>query len=125
MAPEFPWSLYEHGFVRVAACTPQVKIADPEFNLQQTLALARRADHAGCLLAVFPELGLSGYTNEDLFFQDAVLDRVRTAIAALVESSASLTPILIVGAPLRIEQRLLNCALVIHRGQVLAAAPKT
>jgi NAD+ synthase (glutamine-hydrolysing) len=125
MAAEFPGSLYHHGFIRVAACTPCVKIADPEFNLQQTLALAHRADREGCLLAVFPELGLSGYTNEDLFFQDALLDRVRTAIGALVESSAPLTPILIVGAPLRIEQRLLNCALVIYRGRVLAVAPKT
>lgn len=125
MAHELPWSLYDHGFVRVAACTPQVRIADPEFNLQQTVALARRTDDAGAMLAVFPELGLSGYTNEDLFFQDALLERVRAAVDALVESSAALTPILVVGAPLRIEYKLLNSALVIHRGRVLAVVPKT
>ena len=125
MAQESSWSLYDHGFVRVAACTPRVRIADPAFNLQQTLELAQRASDAGCVLAVFPELGLSGYTNEDLFFQDALLDGVRAAISSLVESSSALTPVLIVGAPLRVEHRLLNCALVIHRGRILAAIPKT
>lgn len=125
MPNALPWSLYDHGFIRIAACTPQVRIADPDFNLQQTLALARTADDAGAMLAAFPELGLSGYTNEDLFFQDALLERVRAALGALVESSAALTPILVVGAPLRIEHKLLNCALVIYRGQVLAVVPKT
>jgi len=125
MPRESSWSLYDHGFVRVAACTPRVRIADPAFNLQQTLELATRANDAGCVLAVFPELGLSGYTNEDLFFQDALLDGVRNAISALVESTTALTPALIVGAPLRVEHRLLNCALVIHRGRILAVIPKT
>jgi NAD+ synthase (glutamine-hydrolysing) len=118
-------SLYDHGFVRVAACTPRVRIADPAFNLQQTLDLANRANEAGCVLAVFPELGLSGYTNEDLFLQDALLDAVRAAIDSLVEASVALTPVLVVGAPLRVEHRLLNCALLIHRGRILAAIPKT
>lgn len=77
------------------------------------------------MLAMFPEMGLSGYTNEDLFFQDALLERVRAAVDALVESRAALMPILVVGAPLRIEHKLLNCALVIHRGQLLAVIPKT
>ena len=125
MAQESRSSLYDHGFIRIAACTPRVRIADPEFNLRQTLDLARRADDAGSIVAVFPELGLSGYTNEDLFFQDALLDGVRAAVAALVQSSAELTPVLVVGAPLRVEQQLLNCALMIYRGRVLAAVPKT
>jgi NAD+ synthase (glutamine-hydrolysing) len=119
------WSLYRHGFVRVAACTPVVRIADPQFNVRQTLELARLADEAGSIVAVFPELGLSGYTNEDLFFQDALLDGVRAALIELVESSTAIAPLLVVGAPLRVEHRMLNCALVIHRGRVLAAIPKT
>lgn len=118
-------SLYDHGLVRVAVCTPRVRIADPAFNLEQTLQLARKSAGVHCVLAVFPELGLSGYTNDDLFFQDALLDGVRDAVDALIEASAQLAPVLIVGAPLRVEHRLLNCALVIYRGRALAAIPKT
>jgi NAD+ synthase (glutamine-hydrolysing) len=123
--PAFSLSLYDHGFVRVAACTPRVRIADPAFNLQQTMALAKRASDAHCILAVFPELGLSGYSNEDLFFQDALLAAVSEALEAISEASRELCPMLVVGAPLRVEHRLLNCAVVIYRGQVLAISPKT
>ncbi|MGH8188099.1 MAG: nitrilase-related carbon-nitrogen hydrolase, partial [Steroidobacteraceae bacterium] len=104
--PAFPLPLHDHGFVRVAACTPLVRIADPAFNLRRhTMALAKRASDAHRILAVFPELGLSGYLNDDLFFQDALLAGVSEALAAVAEASRELCPMLVVGAPLRVEHR--------------------
>ena len=118
-------SPFEHGFVRVAACTPAVRIADPESNGRETLALAREAADRGAQLAAFPELGLSAYSNDDLFFQDALLDGVTDALAELCGASASLSPILVVGAPLVVEGALFNCAVVMHRGRVLCVVPKS
>ena len=76
-------------------------------------------------LAVFPELGLTGYSIEDLLLQDAVLDGVEAALATVVEGSADLLPVLVVGAPLRHRNRVYNCAVVVHRGRVLGVAPKS
>ena len=69
-------SIYQQGFVRVAACRPVCRIADPAFNLEQTLRLAREGNEAGTAFMVFPELGLSGYSIDDLFLQRALLDEV-------------------------------------------------
>jgi NAD+ synthase (glutamine-hydrolysing) len=118
-------SLYAHGFVRVAVCTPKVDVAAPRFNFEQTLELARLASASHATVALFPELGLSAYSNEDLVAQDALLDGVETAVEALVQESAALFPVLIVGAPLRAEQKLFNCAVVIHRGAILGVVPKS
>lgn len=118
-------SIYAHGFIRAAVCTPFLRVADPRFNLERTLGLARRASAQGAALALFPELGISAYTNDDLFHQDALLKATEAAIAELVEASRDLIPVLIVGAPLRFEGRLFNCAVVIHRGAVLGLTPKT
>jgi NAD+ synthase (glutamine-hydrolysing) len=118
-------SLYEHGFVRVAAAVPRVQIAEPAANAERTLALARAASEAHAALVVFPELGLSGYSIEDLFHQQAVTDGVVDAIEGIAEESASLEPVILVGAPLRAEHGLFNAAVVIHRGRVLGVVPKT
>jgi len=118
-------SIYAHGFIRAAVCTPFLRVADPRFNIERTIGLARRASAQGAALALFPELGISAYTNDDLFHQDALLKATEAAIAELVEASRDLIPVLIVGAPLRFEGRLFNCAVVIHRGTVLGLTPKT
>jgi NAD+ synthase (glutamine-hydrolysing) len=118
-------SLYSHGFVRVAAAIPHVQIAEPAVNAQRTLALARRASDEGAALVVFPELGLAGYSLEDLFHQQAVTESVLNALAELVAASADLTPLIVVGAPLRVESGLFNTAVVVHRGRVLGAVPKS
>jgi NAD+ synthase (glutamine-hydrolysing) len=117
-------SIYSYNFLRVAVCTPQLKVATTAFNLAETLDLARQAAAQGAALAIFPELGLSAYSNEDLFFQDPLLDEVNGSIAELVEQSRALFPVLVVGAPLRIEAKLFNCAIVIHRGRILGLVPK-
>jgi NAD+ synthase (glutamine-hydrolysing) len=121
--PDFH-NIYSHGYVRGAVCVPRVRIADPAYNLTRTLGLARRAHELHAGLAVFPELGLSAYSNEDLFHQDALLDGVLAAVGGLVEQSREICPILLVGAPLRFEGKLFNCALVVHRGQLLGIVPK-
>jgi NAD+ synthase (glutamine-hydrolysing) len=123
MTPFF--SIYSHGMVRATVCIPHLRVADAGFNTTRTLELARRASDLGAALALFPELGISAYSNEDLFHQDALLDAVAAGVARVVEESRELTPVLLVGAPLRFGAQLFNCAVVIYRGKVLGIVPKT
>ena len=118
-------SIHEHGFARVAACTGRTAIGDPSANAEAILAMARRCSGDGVDVAIFTELGLSGYSIEDLLLQDALLDAVDTALGAVVAASTELQPVLVVGAPLRHDGRLFNCAVVVHRGSVLGVAPKS
>ena len=118
-------SFYSHGFVRVAVCVPNVRVADPAFNTAHTLGLAAQASDVGAAVALFPELGISSYAIDDLLQQEALLEGVQAGIGLIVEESRQLTPVLLVGAPLRFENRLFNCAVVIYRGHVLGIAPKT
>ncbi|HEX7374193.1 MAG TPA: NAD(+) synthase [Steroidobacteraceae bacterium] len=118
-------SIYRHGYARVAVATPRVEVASPAFNVAHTLELAREAAAEHCVFVLFPELGLSAYSNEDLFQQDALLDASLTALEQLVDASRELPIALGVGLPLQVEGRLYNCALVVHRGRVLGAVPKT
>ncbi len=117
--------LYSHDFVRLAAAVPRVAVADPAFNLLETVRLAEQAHAENAALVAFPELGLSAYAIDDLLFQDALLDAVEAAIGRLIEASRTLYPVILVGAPLRREGRLYNAAVVIHGGQVLGVTPKT
>jgi NAD+ synthase (glutamine-hydrolysing) len=118
-------SIYSHGFIRAAVCIPSLRVADPAFNLKRTLALARQAAKARAAVALFPELGLSAYTNDDLFHQDALLDASKAAVGRLVKASEGLASVLVVGAPLVFEAKLFDCAVVIYRGRVLGLVPKT
>ncbi|QUR68272.1 NAD(+) synthase [Mycobacterium spongiae] len=119
------YSAYQHGFVRVAACTHHTTIGDPAANAASVLRLARACHDEGVALAVFPELTLSGYSIEDVLLQDVLLDAVENALLDLVAASAELLPILVVGAPLRHRHRIYNAAVVIHRGAVLGVVPKS
>ncbi len=118
-------SIYSHGFLRAAVCVPFLRVADPVFNLERTLELAKRASQMHAAVALFPELGISAYSNEDLFHQDALLTATRTAIASLVAESRNLSPVLLVGAPVQFDGKLFNCAVVIYRGKVLGLVPKS
>ncbi len=117
-------SVYRHGFVRVAACTVRSALADPAANAAAILDLARTCADQAAGLAVFPELALSAYAIDDLLLQDPLLDAVERAVAALVEGSKDLLPLLLVGAPLRHGSRLYNTAVAIHRGRLLGVVPK-
>ncbi len=118
-------SPYSHGFIRAAVGVPSLRVSDPAYNAEQTLALARRASEQHAAVCLFPELGISAYTNEDLFHQDALLDATRDAVRRIVQESAKLEPVLLVGAPLRFESKLFNCAVVVYRGRILGIVPKT
>ena len=117
-------SIYRHGFVRVAACTARTSLADPATNADSILSIARDCDRRGVALAVFPELGLSGYAISDLLQQGTLLDAVERAIGDLIAASADLLPLLLVGAPIRHLGALYNTAVAIHRGRLLGVVPK-
>ncbi len=118
-------SLYTHGFVRAAVCVPPVRVAEPAFNAAQTIELAQRAHDEKAVVALFPEMGISSYAIDDLFHQDALLEATVAGVAAVLEASRELSPVLLVGAPLRFEGGLYNCGVVIYRGRVLGLAPKS
>ncbi len=118
-------SIYAHGFVRAAVCIPFVRVADPDYNAERTLGLAGRASELKAAVALFPELGISAYTNDDLFHQDVLLEATEAALGRLVAQSRELSPVLLVGAPLRFGGQLFNCGVVVYRGRVLGVVPKT
>jgi len=118
-------NLYAHGFIRIAACSPRVALADPVANARETIEMMRKADKASVALCVFPELGLSGYTLDDLHMQSALLASVRDAIAKIKAASKSLAPVVLVGAPIMVGAAIHGCAVVIHRGAILGVIPKT
>lgn len=118
-------SIYQHGFARVAACTFPVALADPATNVARIAEQARLAHDEGAVVALFPELSLSGYSLDDLLLADVLLDAVDDAVVALAEATADLRPLIVVGAPLHIGGALYNCAVVLHRGSVLGVVPKT
>ena len=119
------FNLYHQGFIRAALCIPAVKVADPFFNANSILQLARTAADRQAILAIFPELSLSAYSNEDLFHQDALLQSVLQALARIIDVSKELNLILVVGAPLQVDFRLFNCGVVLYRGRILGIAVKS
>lgn len=119
------YSAYAHGYARVAACTVPVRVADPATNARAVLDQARRCSDEHVAVAIFPELCLTGYAVDDLFLQDTLLDAVADAIAEIVDASVDLSPVLVVGAPVEHGNRVLNAAVVIHRGRILGVAPKS
>lgn len=118
-------SLYHQGFVRVAACTAPVTLADPYANKDQILATARTCVQQGAGLCVFPELGLSGYSIEDLLQHSTLQRGVENALVELAQATVDLLPVLVVGAPLAHRNSLYNCAVVLHRGRILGVVPKS
>ena len=113
------------GFIKTAAGTVDVVVADVEYNTQAVLARMREADAAGVNVLVLPELCLTGYTCGDLFFSDCLLGAVEPALQAIVEASKALYPVVAVGLPLRFGGKLYNCAAVVHAGRILGVVPKT
>ncbi|MBX9614412.1 MAG: NAD(+) synthase [Caulobacteraceae bacterium] len=114
-----------HGFVRVAAATPVVHIADPVTNGQAHADLIRSAAAQGCELVVFPELSLSAYAIDDLHLQTALLDGVERALGTLAGVAGEAGVVAVVGAPIRHGDRLLNCAVVLAGGEIVGVVPKT
>ena len=113
------------GFIPVAAATPKVRVADCRFNAQETWKLLVQAAEKGVKLAVFPELGLTGYTCGDLFFQPSLLDAAWEALLELCEKSRQLDIVWVCGLPVSYGGKLYNCAAVVCHGKVLGFVPKT
>lgn len=114
------------GFIKVASAIPQVKVADCEWNISHIEQLMSEADENGASVVVFPELCVTGYTCADLFQSHLLLDQTLEALNDVLEytkTEVRLTTIL--GAPLRIDNQLFNCAIVIRKGKILAVVPKT
>lgn len=119
------YSAYAQGFARVAACTVPVRVADPAANARAVVEQVRACHDDAVAVAVFPELCLSGYAIDDLLLQDALLEGVLDAIGVVAEATRGLLPLVVVGAPLLVGTRVLNCAVVLHDGEVLGVAPKS
>jgi NAD+ synthase (glutamine-hydrolysing) len=119
------FNLYQHGFVRTALATPMVRIGDPMANALATLKLMQQAAKQKAVVAVFPELGLSAYSCEDLFHQQALLRAAEEALAWLLARSRRLPVATFVGLPVAVDGLLYNCAALICQGQLLGVVPKT
>ncbi len=115
-----------HGFLRVAACSPELRVADCRFNAERTLDLLRQADDLGADLAVFPEMGLTGYTCNDLFHHRTLQQAAVAALETLLSAAdMCFGGVGVVGLPLEVDGRLFNCAAVFHNGKLLGVVPKT
>jgi len=126
MAKSHPfYSIHRQGMLRVGACTPVTTVADPAANAAAAIALAQQGHDAGADLLVFPELNVTSYAIDDLHLQDALIEATDAGVAAIVEASVTLDPVLLVGAALRRNGRLYNCAVAIARGRILGVIPKS
>ena len=114
-----------HGFVKVAAVTPKVKVADTIYNKEQICAGIKEASGAGAKVIVFPELCISGYTCGDLFLQERLLVSCKEALAQIAAYTKGIDALIFVGVPMEREGKLYNTAAAIHDGEVLCFIPKT
>jgi NAD+ synthase (glutamine-hydrolysing) len=117
--------LTRYGLLRVAVATPELRVADVDFNLAQICALAEQAHEQQCALVVFPELCLTGYTCGDLFFQELLQQRAAAALLELAQWSATQEILVVVGVPVATGGRLYNCAALVAAGRVHGLVPKT
>ena len=115
----------KYGFVNVAAAVPTVKVADVEYNVQQIESIIAQAEGRGIEVIVFPELCLTGYTCQDLFREQILLDRAEEAVIMLLDFTRKLDIVSVVGTPLIINGLLYNCAVIIQGGSIMGIVPKT
>ena len=119
------YDMRSHGFVRVATSTPHTRTADVTFNVEGILSEAQRAHKAGVDLVVYPELCVSSYAIDDLYLQNSLLDAAERGVGEIIEASAEIAPVLLIGAPLRHNGRIYNCALAVVGGRLLGVIPKS
>lgn len=115
----------KYGFIKVASAIPAVKVADIQYNLSEIEKQVIKAEGEGVEIIVFPELSLTGYSCQDLFQQQVLLDNIEIAVVQLLDFTRQLDITIIVGAPICVNSVLLNCALVIQHGKLLGIVPKT
>lgn len=114
-----------YGFIRVASATHKMRVADIDYNTEEIIKIVKEAQKKDVAIAVFPELSITGYTCKDLFFQNALHQKVLKAIEEIKNKTKELNIIFIIGAPLWHKNRLYNCALILQKGEILGAVPKS
>ena len=115
----------KHGFIKVAAATPKIRVADPAYNVGELIRLAGEASEKEVKILCFPELSLTGYTCGDLFFSSTLLQGAKDALKAYLDATLSLSMVSLVGLPLEWNHKLFNCAAVCQGGKLLGLVPKT
>lgn len=113
------------GFIKVAAVTPQVRVADVAYHVQQIKEAMEQSAKAGVMITVFPELCLTGYSCHDLFYQRTLLQQAKSGLLSLAKKTETLSGIYFVGLPWEWQGKLYNVAAALHGGKVLGLVPKT
>lgn len=113
------------GFIKVAAATPKIKVADPAYNTEEILKIIDETEKNGASILVFSELTISGYTCGDLFLQQPLLTECKDQLVRIVKATEDKSMLVVVGCPIVIKQKLYNCAVVISDGNILGIVPKT
>ncbi len=113
------------GFIKVCAVTPEIRVADCVYNAENIIAEINKTYENGARLAVFPELCVTGYTCGDLFLQKRLLDSAQEAVSRIAAATDGMEMAVAVGAPVDVNGRLYNCAVVIYNGEILGVVPKT
>lgn len=113
------------GFIKVAAATPKIKVADPAYNTEEILKIIDETEKNGASILVFSELTISGYTCGDLFLQLPLLTECKNQLLRIVKATENKSMLVVVGCPIVIKQKLYNCAVVISDGSILGIVPKT
>lgn len=115
----------EHGYIKAAALSPKIRVADPKYNGEIIVQQVKEAAAQGAAVMVFPELCMTGYSCGDLFLQDLLLREAKNQLFAVAEQTAQIQAVIFVGLPLEYMGKLYNTAAVLHRGKVLGIVPKT
>lgn len=115
----------DYGFVKIACAIPEVKVGDCKYNTANILKLIEQADNKNVQIVVFPELCITGYTCGDLFFQETLLSSTQKNLQKILNKTKNSDMVCILGLPIRNDNQLFNCAVVIHQGRILGAIPKT
>lgn len=114
-----------HGFIKTAAGTPKIQVADCVYNAGEILKLIRQMETEGAKIMAFPELCITGYTCQDLFWQTLLLDSAREQLIWLAKETSQVDALIIVGLPWEYNGKLYNVAAVLNRGTILGLVPKT
>ena len=115
----------KHGFVRVGIGIPEVKVADPQFNVEEIEKLVLKAQAQNVEILLTPELSITGSTCQDLFFQQTLIDEAEVALMKLMDFTRSMDMIIVVGMPVTWQNGLLNCSVVLQNGQFQGVVAKT
>ena len=110
----------KHGFIKVAAMTPKIRVADPVYNAAEISKGIKEASAKGAKIIVFPELCITGYTCGDLFLQELLLAQAREALRTVMDTAQGSDALIFVGLPLEKDHKLYNVAAVVQNGEILA-----